>query len=537
MQLLSAIVLTLLRTTLIVAGLMAVLFVGYVVVAEGGDSVQKKLETPERLEELDEESLEYGEAIGERRADAVVQTAQRQALEQRLFNERDAFEAQLDEELEAIEEAAEAQIAETQQAFVERQERLGSSRDRLIDRYCDSWNPAKMWSCRKVRQRAESAQDRADAHREAMEAAAQRIENEARESAERHRREAEERYEARTAEFRQQVDASVEALDDLDDERQALEEHADYLQHEKAQLREDNWLWIEFRERWRHLLAVALLIFFAPYIRRALWYYVGMPIVSSADPIRLSDKLPETTHDTSPCVECGESRRTITLDVPPEQRLLTRIGYVQSDREGATSELFFDRDAPNLSYISGLVLMTRLQSETDEDTPREVMLGTPDDPDAYLMRVDIENHPGIVLRARHVVGVIGDIDIDSTWRLTNLHAWATSQIRFITFSGTGTLILEGYGDIHGRAVEEGQEQKRMPLVIGFDTRLTYSTRRSATFLPYLVDPGREPLVVDVFEGTGTVFFEKNPSARKRHRTVGEAIAGFFLDAFRRLLGL
>ncbi len=537
MQLFSAILLSLLRSLLIVAGLMAVLFIGYLVIAEGGDSVREKLETTDRLEELDQASLEYGEAIGERRADTVIHTARRQAMEQRLQNERNAFQQRLDEEVRGIEEAAQQQIADAENAFEDRERRLRESHQRRVARYCDSLNPLKWWSCREARRRAEEMRKQAAQRREAMEENARQLEEDARRRAEEHRAQAEERYEAGTARLRATSEATTALMDDLEEERQVLEDHADRLRQEKAQLQEDNWLWIEFRERWKHLLIVALLIFLAPFIRRTLWYYLGMPIVSSADPITLSESTPKMDPDRPVRIECGPSKRTINVEVPKDQRLLTRIGYVQSDREGASSEIFFDRHAPNLSYISGLVLMTRLQSADEDDEPRKVMLGTPDDPDAYLMRVDIENHPGVVLRARHVVGVIGDIKISSTWRLSNLHAWATSQIRFITFSGTGTLILEGYGDIQGRHVEGGREQKRMSLVVGFDTRLVYSTRRTATFLPYLVDPGREPLVVDVFEGEGTVFFEKNPSARKRHRSLGEAIAGFFLDAFRRLLGL
>src|SRR5690554_1898599 len=90
---------------------------------------------------------------------------------------------------------------------------------------------------------------------------------------------------------------------------------------------------------------------------------------------------------------------------------------------------------------------------------------------------------------------------------------------------------------HALSDASARAEKRQPNVLGFDTRLCYSTRRAATFLPYLLDPQREPLVVDLFEGQGTYFFEKNPAARKRHRSPAEAVAGFFLDAIRRLLGI
>ena len=531
MHLVAAILLTLARSALIILGLMALLFGGYLLFAEAGPTVREILDAPDRLAELEVATLENVEAIAERRGEAVAHIARQQALRTRLHEERSAWEEQLEGDLNAIEQAAAEQRARVRQTVHENRQAVGESIRRVESQYCDSWNPIDWWTCRAVRQRIESFEDGAALQREMVEEAAKRLEEQARQDIENHRAQATEELEERTAQLQDQLQASLDRMEDLERERQALEERIAEIQAEEALLREANWLWLEFQNRWPHLLFVALFIFTAPFLRRTLWYFVGMPLVSKAKPIQISDGEPTGE------ITCTKGERTLEVDVAAGRRLLARPGYIQSDRQGARSELFFDRKSPNLSYLSGLVLLTRLEGWEADEEARRVMLGTPDDPDAYLMQIDLKDHPGIVLRASHVVALVGDIRVHTTWRLNNLHAWATSQVRFIIFSGTGTLILEGYGDVHGRHVEEGREEKRMPLVLGFDTQLTYQTRRSATFLPYLVDPGREPLVVDIFEGTGTVFFEKNPSVKTRHRTVGEAIAGFFLDAIRRLLGL
>ena len=537
MQLFSAIMLALVRSALIVAGLMGILFVGYLLVAEAGPTVREILEAPERLDALQTATRENVEAIATSHGEAVAHRARQQSLRLRLMEEQSAWEEQLGEDLRAIEAAAADQTRRVREAIADNRRAVGESIRRVEDQYCRSLNPIDWWTCRAVRKRMEQFEAGSARQRAYVENAVQNFEAQAREEVELRREEAAREWASRTLEFQEQLESSMAALDELERERQALLARAQEIQAEEALIREANWLWLEFQRRWPHLLLVALIIFIAPFLRRTIWYFVGMPLVSQAESIRLSQGA------SSGEVQCSKSERTLTVEVPAGRRLRARPGYIHSDRQGAKSELFFDKKAPNLSYLSGLVLLTRLEGsevngEVDgERQARKVMLGTPDDPDAYLMRIDLNDHPGVVLRASHVVAVIGDIKIHSTWRLKNLHAWATSQVRFIVFSGTGTLVLEGYGDVQGVSIEEGREEKRMPLVLGFDTRLKYQTRRSATFLPYLVDPEKEPLVVDVFEGTGTVFFEKNPTARTRHRTAGEAVAGFFLDAFRKLLGL
>lgn len=551
MHLFTAILLSLLRSALIVGALMALLFVGNLLFSQAGPTIREILEAPERLEALQTATMENVEAVSMARAEQVAHRARQTALEYRISQERATLESRYREDVAAIEEASSQQTQRVREGIEKNRQAVSDSIRRLEEEYCTSWNPIDWWTCRAVRKRAEEFNAGAARQRQFVENAVQRFEAQALGEIEARAEVLAQEFSERTQELQEQLQSSLLAIEDLERHRQELQDRRLEIQAEEAMIRQANWLWLEFRNRWTYLLFLALLIFLAPFLRRTIWYFLGMPLVSRARPIQLSPEVKTGRVQTS------KSERTLTVELPPGRRLLARPGYIQSDRQGAKSELFFDRKAPNLSYLSGLVLLTRLDGQEQQgpdvsldspDSPeseetrgsstvRKVMLGTPDDPDAYLMRIDLEDHPGIVLRASHVVALIGDIKIRSTWRLKNLHAWATSQVRFIVFSGTGTLVLEGYGDVHGVSIEEGREEKRMPLVLGFDTRLTYQTRRSATFLPYLVDPEREPLVVDVFEGTGTVFFEKNPTARTRHRTAGEAIAGFFLDAIRKLLGL
>ena len=539
MQLISAIFLALLKQAFVVAGLMAFLFVGYLALAEAIPSIQEGFYTPEHLQQLEEEGQRHAAEAGYHRARQTAQTSRRIGLRLRLHREEQRQQQRLDDAIAAVEETTSNRITALENTLQNHRAQLQDSTRQLESQYCDSLNPVHWWSCRQVRQRIERIEERADAQRRAASDAVDNLRDQAQDQIDGHRADADEAI----AHLQRDVDEQLQDIDnlsaELEDQLLALHHDVDHLRDSREQLLEDNWIWLEFRERWPTLLLVALFILAAPFIRRTLWYYLGMPLVSRADPIRLSTTFSNPDPDAQPQVHCHKGQRSLSVELPPDQPLLARSGYIQSDRTGAKSEIFFDRDAPNLSFISGLVLLTHLPSATasDDDSPRKVQLGTPDDPDAYLMRVDLSDHPGLVLRASHVVAVTGDIAIDTTWRLSNLHAWATSQVRFIVFSGTGSLFIEGHGDVQGRVLDGGTEQKRMPLVIGFDTRLTYRTQRSATFLPYLIDPGREPLVVDVFQGDGAVFFEKNPSVRKQRRSAGEAIAGFFLDAFRKLLGL
>ena len=555
MRLFAALTAALLKALLIVGGLMLLLFAGALLLGQAGPHLREVVETPQRLHDLQnarerdiaEAARQLALASGHQARIVAIDRQRQLALQ--------AWEEETRKELNRIALAAHNQAQETRRTVAESRRAVEQSTRRMEARYCASLNPVDWWTCRTLRAQIERLEASAAMQRQAVARSARQIETQARQDAKRFRASAEERLNASTAELEAHLQESEQALLELEASRTALLEQARSYQTEEERLRRERWLILEFQKRWPGLLAIALLIALSPYIRRTLWYFVGLPLLTRAPAIQLAAPLTasdEEDADASPQLRTFPTERTLTLPLSRGERLLARPGYILSDRRGASTALFFDRRAPNISFISGLTLLTRLEgtqppentkeSDTTKhaiETPREVLLGSPHDADAYLMRIDLRDHPGLVFRASRVVAVRGDIRIEARWRLLNLHAWATSQVRFLIFSGTGSLILEGYGDVSAHALHDAsaRAEKRQPNVLGFDTRLNYRTRRAATFLPYLLDPEREPLVVDLFEGRGTYFFEKNPAAQTRNRSPAEVVAGFFLDAIRRLLGI
>ncbi|RAL21828.1 hypothetical protein DL240_13335 [Lujinxingia litoralis] len=568
MRLLAALTAALLKALLVIGGLMALLFVGALLLDEAGPRIRQAVQTPQRLKDLQDASRQGVEEAAAHQGRAVATRARILALDrQRLLASAD-WQRQTRAELASIEHEARQQIQRTRQGVAESRQTLEQSTRRLEARYCQSFNPVDWWTCRTLREQLASMERSASMQRAAVERAAAQIERQATARATAFEHQAHAQLTATTAELDALRERSADDLLHLEDQRDALLHQAAQLHSEEARLRQERWLVLEFQKRWPALLALALLIALSPYLRRTLWYFVALPLLSRARPIELHPRAPafddlapdtdtrafdDLAPDTdahafddlapdTPRLHTTPAQRTLTLTLAPHERLLARPGYILSDREGASTALFFDRRAPNLSFISGLVLLTRLPgpaptSATGDAPARPITLGSPHDADAYLMQVDLHEHPGVVFRSSRVVAIRGDIAITSRWRLFNWHAWATSQVRFLIFHGTGSLIVEGYGDVQAPTLQGDRAEKRQPNILGFDAGLTYRTRRAATFLPYLLDPQREPLVVDLFEGEGTYFFEKNPAARQRQRSPAQAVAGFFFDALRRLLGL
>jgi hypothetical protein len=177
------------------------------------------------------------------------------------------------------------------------------------------------------------------------------------------------------------------------------------------------------------------------------------------------------------------------------------------------SRLLYDWRSPFISFAAGLYGLSRIAGD---ERGTEATLATPDDPNSYLMRIDFSDHPGVVMRPRHVVGVLGAPALETRWRW-GIHALATGQVRYILFSGTGSLIVQGCGDV--AATNPGDRSTRMEqnLVMGFDSRLTVGVDRTEVFWPYLW--GRTPLVDDEFEGEHPFFWQKSSTEGPRNPIV------------------
>ena len=105
-----------------------------------------------------------------------------------------------------------------------------------------------------------------------------------------------------------------------------------------------------------------------------------------------------------------------------------------------------------------------------------------------------------------VVGVIGTPVLDTRWRW-GIQSFATWQLRYILFTGSGSLIVQGIGDVAEKYPEGRSTRIEQNLVMGFDSRLRVGVNRTEVFLPYLL--GKTPLVDDEFIGDHPLFWQKS----------------------------
>ena len=262
------------------------------------------------------------------------------------------------------------------------------------------------------------------------------------------------------------------------------------------------WVVELWAQSWKWLAGIALLVILMPVALRTVSYFLLMPLVSRAQrPMQLA----AGSGNAPAGLQTTPAERTLRIRLPAGDVLSARSEHVRPVRGKIRSRLLYDWTSPFISYAAGLYGLSRI---TGDEEGTEATLATPDDPDSYLMRVDFTDHPGLVIHPKHVVGVIGAPDLETRWRW-GIQSFATWQVRYIMFAGTGSLIVQGCGDVV--ATSPGGRSTRMEqnLVMGFDSRLTVGVRRTEVFWPYLW--GRTPLVDDEFTGHDPLFWQKSTS--------------------------
>ena len=295
-------------------------------------------------------------------------------------------------------------------------------------------------------------------------------------------------------------------------ESQVDQKQAEERSLEEAQGSGVGWVVDQWARSWRWLAAIALLVVVLPGVVRVASYFVLMPLLSRSHK-RIC--LAEGSDEAGQGLTTGPAERTLTVELGPGEVLSARSEHVRPV-EGKTAQgrLVYDWSAPFVSFAAGLYGLSRI---TGAENGTVAVLATPDDPDSYLMRIDFTDHPGLVMRPRHVVGVIGAPGLRTRWRWGIL-ALATWQVRYIMFAGTGSLIVQGSGDVSADSPRGGSSRIEQHLVMGFDSRLVVGVDRTEVFWPYLW--GRTPLVDDEFTGVHPFFWQKastqgpsNPVAR------------------------
>lgn len=278
-------------------------------------------------------------------------------------------------------------------------------------------------------------------------------------------------------------------------------------------------------DSWRWLLGIALLVLLLPPLLRTVNYFVLMPLVARVHrPIRLAGDSGGDGAD----LRAAAAERTLTVELADGEVLSARSEHVRPVQAKVRSRLLYDWTSPFISFAAGLYGLSRV---TGVEGGTAATLATPDDPDSYLMRIDFENHPGLVMRPRHVVGVLGTPELHTRWRW-GIASLATWQVRYVLFSGTGSLIVQGSGDVVATNPAGRPTRMDQHLMMGFDSRLTLGVNRTEVFWPYLWR--RTPLVDDEFTGVHPLFWQKS-NAGGPSNPVAKAFDTFF-SAFGKLLG-
>ena len=313
-----------------------------------------------------------------------------------------------------------------------------------------------------------------------------------------------------------EIDNTQEELARKQEEQSALEQAQSSLSARVV----DQW----FRT-WPYLLGTALLVVFLPYVLRTAGYFVLMPVVSRAHrPIRLAAGRETPTSD----LRTAAAERTLTVRLRAGEVLSARSEHVRPVQGTVRSQLLYDWRSPFISFAAGLYGLSRVTGGAGGSS---ATLSTPDDPDSYLMRIDFTDHPGVVVHPRHVVGVLGTPRLEKHWRW-GVQAFATWQLRYIAFAGTGSLVVEGSGDVVATRPAGGSVRMEQHLVMGFDSRLAVGVDRTEVFVPYL--RGRTPLVDDEFTGTHPFFWQKSNADGPRN-PVARTFSAFF-SGLGKLLG-
>lgn len=253
---------------------------------------------------------------------------------------------------------------------------------------------------------------------------------------------------------------------------------------------------------WKTFFAIAILVLVLPPVLRAINYFLLLPVVTGrARPINLA----ADGDETDAALITAAAERTLEVRLQDGEVLTARSEHVRPVQGKVRSRLLYDWSSPFISFGAGLYDLSRV---VGDERLTSATLSTPDDPDSYLMRIDFVDHPGLVMHPRHVVGVVGEPTLRTAWRwgLTALARW---QVRYILFSGTGSLIVQGSGDVTATTPAGGSSRMDQHLVMGFDTRLVVGVDRTEVFWPYL--RGKTPLVDDRFLGEVPFFWQKSSS--------------------------
>lgn len=476
MRLVSAVLGFVLRKAGVLAAMVLALFLGYLLIQALVPALREAVTDRDRLQQVAEERAALEEDLEQLRSTA----------KQQQYDAIAVLQVRIDAEIEQGRRNASAKTSEISDLRENRDEVCG-----LLDKIAAAVLPGN--ACKA----AEAALDKADASLDILEANLGQAQDAA-------------------AVIGDPALTTQQKLDRLGEGgNESLEREIDNTESELGQKRAEErsleearnsgagWVVNRWAESWKWLAAIALLALVLPGVLRTVSYFLLMPLVTR---MHKSIHLAAGSETETANLRTTAAQRTLTIDLGAGEVLSARSEHARPVQGTIHSRLLYDWTSPFISFAAGLYGLSRI---TGDEHISSATLATPDDPDSYLMRIDFEDHPGLVMHPKHVVGVIGSPELKTRWRWGIL-SLATWQVRYIMFAGSGSLIVQGSGDVVATSPRGRSTRMEQHLVMGFDSRLGVGVNRTEVFWPYLW--GRTPLVDDEFTGHEPLFWQKSSAA-------------------------
>ena len=250
---------------------------------------------------------------------------------------------------------------------------------------------------------------------------------------------------------------------------------------------------VNFQGNWTNIFYIILLFLFANPLWKIFCFYGVAPFADKTPPIQLTDPV------TDGNIVHKEAEKTVNIKVDRLNPLYVRMDYMNQYDRNLTkrTRLFWRWSAPFISYASGLFELTEFTTKSTVDNGTVVL--SPKKASNYITEIELQQHHGLVIHPAYIVGISGNIQVKTQW-VWSFHSWLTGQHRYIIFYGTGKLYLEGSGGVYVMESSPAKTSVESHLLIGFDSRLGYSTIRTETFWPYFRN--KVSLIDNQFSGKG-----------------------------------
>jgi len=268
------------------------------------------------------------------------------------------------------------------------------------------------------------------------------------------------------------------------------------------------------------VLIIFILVLIGPISWKAFWFFVISNIFKISKPIQIG-RQSEIKHDE--WIESEKTpEKTICLNLSKSDKLVVKPEWIQEYPSNISkkTKFFWKNNSPFLCYASGLVEMTEFSFKKEEEekidndnSENKIVLGCNSDSQNYITAVTISNGTSITLKPSYIVGFIGNFDVETHWHLWSLHGWILGKLRTISFVGEGTILISGYGGIKPIIPTKTPIIIEEPMIIGYDSNVTYSIQRTETFWSFF---NRKSSLFDCkFAGNGLIIKQMAYSTKYR----------------------